>query len=224
MAGKSSTFANDILKLIFQGTPIANLADNAASSPLTNLFLSLHILDPGPTAANGQSTNEITYTGYGRIALVRSSTGWTVTGNSVSPTSQVQFGEKIGGAGGTATGGDVNINGQDGGTRAFTGLQQRGAPGGGNPLGIGGLGGEPNGGGPVGGSGWGSGCSSAGPGTGINAAGGGGSGGYLEKTITSPAATYSYAVGAGGNGGAAGTSGLAGAGGNGGVIIIAAYY
>ena len=44
---KSSTFDNDLLKLIFNATAIANIADNAGSSPLTNLYLSLHTAD-GP--------------------------------------------------------------------------------------------------------------------------------------------------------------------------------
>jgi hypothetical protein len=44
---KSNAFENDLLKLIFNATAIANLADNAASSPLTNLYVSLHTADPG---------------------------------------------------------------------------------------------------------------------------------------------------------------------------------
>jgi hypothetical protein len=32
---KGNTFENDILKLIFNATAIANIADNAAASPLT---------------------------------------------------------------------------------------------------------------------------------------------------------------------------------------------
>lgn len=40
MAGKTDVFENDLLKLIFNGTAIANLADNAA--PLNNLYLTLH--------------------------------------------------------------------------------------------------------------------------------------------------------------------------------------
>ena len=36
MAGKTDVFENDFLKLLFQGTAIANIADNAASAPLTN--------------------------------------------------------------------------------------------------------------------------------------------------------------------------------------------
>lgn len=86
---KGNTFENDILKLIFHGTPIANIADNAATSPLANLYLALHTADPGEDGV--QTTNEISYTGYARVALVRSSSGWTITGNSVSPASIVSW-------------------------------------------------------------------------------------------------------------------------------------
>jgi hypothetical protein len=44
---KGNTFENDLLKLIFNATAIANLADNASSSPFTNLYVSLHTSDPG---------------------------------------------------------------------------------------------------------------------------------------------------------------------------------
>lgn len=60
--------------------------------------------------------------------------------------------------------------------------------------------------------------------TGINGGGGGGAGGYARAIITSPSASYSYAVGAGGAAGAAGTSGVAGvAGGSGGLWVIEHY-
>jgi len=36
---KSNAFENSLLKLIFNATAIANLADNAATSPLTNLYV-----------------------------------------------------------------------------------------------------------------------------------------------------------------------------------------
>jgi hypothetical protein len=98
---KSNTFENDLLKLIFNGTPIANIADNAASSPLTNLYLALHTADPGETGL--QNTNEVAYTGYARIAVVRTTSGWTVTDNSVSPAAAIEFGEMTAGTPGTAT-------------------------------------------------------------------------------------------------------------------------
>ncbi len=104
---KSDAFENDLLKLIFNATPIANLADNAASSPLTNLYLSLHTGDPGE--AGTQSTNEVSYTGYARVAVIRTSAGWTVSGNAVSPTAPIEFGEMTDGSPGTATHAAVGV-------------------------------------------------------------------------------------------------------------------
>jgi len=94
---KSNTFENDWLKLIFNATAIANLADNAASSPLTNLYVSLHTADPGE--AGNQSTNEVAYTRYARVAVARTSGGWTVTNNSVSPVANIDFPAATGGSG-----------------------------------------------------------------------------------------------------------------------------
>jgi len=58
------------------------------------------------------------------------------------------------------------------------------------------------------------------------AAAGGGAGGFIDAIITSPSASYSYAVGAAGTGGTAGTgTGVrAGAAGGSGVIYITAYF
>lgn len=101
MAGKSATFENDILKLIFNGTAITNVADNAATSPLANLYVSLHTADP--TDAGNQTSNEISYTGYARVAVARNSGGWTVSGSSVSPVANIDFGAMTAGTGGTVT-------------------------------------------------------------------------------------------------------------------------
>ena len=87
--GKGATFDNDLLKLIFNAVGIANIADNTATSPLTNLYVSLHTADP--TAAGNQSSSEATYTGYARVAVARSSSGFTVTTNSVSPAGTISF-------------------------------------------------------------------------------------------------------------------------------------
>lgn len=53
---------------------------------------------------------------------------------------------------------------------------------------------------------------------------GGGEGEYAELVIDNPAATYTYTVGGGGNGGGAGTSGAAGGAGGSGFIIVDEYY
>jgi hypothetical protein len=89
---KGNTFENDLLKLIFNATAIANIADNAASSPLTNLYVSLHTANPDETG--NQETNEVStgdYTNYARVAVARSGSGWTVTNNSVSPAADIVF-------------------------------------------------------------------------------------------------------------------------------------
>lgn len=97
---KGNTFENDVLKLIFNATAIANLADNAGSSPNTNLYVSLHTADPGE--AGDQTTSEAAYTSYARVAVARTSGGWTVTANSVSPAATISFPAGTGGSG-TAT-------------------------------------------------------------------------------------------------------------------------
>lgn len=99
---KGSTFSNDFLKLIYNATAIANIADNAATSPLTNIYVALHTADPG--VGGTQGTSEISYIGYNRSAVARTTGGWTVTGNSVSPVATVNgFGQMTGGTGGLAT-------------------------------------------------------------------------------------------------------------------------
>ena len=96
MPAKGSTFDNDLLKLIFNGTNIANIADNAASSPLTDLYVSLHTASP--LVGGSQSTNEAAYTSYARVAVARSGSGWTVSGSSVTLTSMISFPTATGGS------------------------------------------------------------------------------------------------------------------------------
>ena len=92
---KANVYENDWLKLIFNATAIANIADNAAASPLTSLYASLHTADPGE--AGDQTTSEATYTSYARVAVARTSGGWTVTNNSVSPAAEIAFPAATGG-------------------------------------------------------------------------------------------------------------------------------
>lgn len=93
---KGNTFENDLLKLIFNATAIANIADNAASGPLTNLYVALHTGDPGE--AGDQTTSECAYTSYARVAVARSGSGWTVSANSVSPVANIEFPAATGGS------------------------------------------------------------------------------------------------------------------------------
>jgi hypothetical protein len=95
MAGKGTTFRNQNLKLIYNATPIANLADNAAAAPLTSLYVSLHNGDP---VAGDQTTSEVGYTSYARIPVSRNSGGWAVSGNQVTNVGAIQFPAATGGS------------------------------------------------------------------------------------------------------------------------------
>ena len=92
---KTNNWENSILDLLFNATGVTNIADNTATSPLTNLYVSLHTGDPGE--AGTQTTNECTYGSYARIAVARTSGGWTITANSVSPAANIDFAEATSG-------------------------------------------------------------------------------------------------------------------------------
>lgn len=89
------TFGNDFLRLILTGASIAGLADNAASSPVTNLYVSLHTADP---AGGDQTTGEATYTGYTRVAVARSGSSWTISGKSAENAEEILFPKCTGGS------------------------------------------------------------------------------------------------------------------------------
>lgn len=82
-------FENDLLNLVLAAKPIANLADNASSSPIANICMALHTADPGETGS--QTTSEATYGAYARVNVARSTLGWLITGSSASPISNVTF-------------------------------------------------------------------------------------------------------------------------------------
>lgn len=86
---KGNVFENDWLLLTFNAIAIANIADNAATAPIVEIFYGLHTADPGE--ASDQSTNEIVYTGYARVGVARTAGGHVVTANSVSPAANIDF-------------------------------------------------------------------------------------------------------------------------------------
>lgn len=101
---KSNTFENELLLHIFNNADIPDIGDAAGlqnSVANGSLFLSLHTSDPGE--AGTQSTGEIAYTGYARQPVARTAGGFTVSGNTVTLTSNVDFPEMTGGAGGLVT-------------------------------------------------------------------------------------------------------------------------
>lgn len=101
---KGDTFENDLLKLIFNNTTIANIGDVTGivgSTAPGVLYISLHTADPGE--AGTQTTSEISYTGYTRPSVTRTSGGWTVATNTVVPVATISFPASSGGAGGTVS-------------------------------------------------------------------------------------------------------------------------
>src|SRR5262247_1740772 len=66
----SDTTENAILNLVFRAVAWANYADNAATTPETNIIVALHTADPGDAGA--QNTTESAYTNYARVNVLRS--------------------------------------------------------------------------------------------------------------------------------------------------------
>lgn len=93
----SNTTETAILALIFEATAWANYADNAGTSPQTNISVALHTADPTDTGT--MSSSEVTYTSYARVDVARSGSGWTTTGGSVSPDAEIAFPAGTGGSG-----------------------------------------------------------------------------------------------------------------------------
>ena len=70
------------------------------STTAGSLYLSLHTADPGE--AGDQTTSEIAYTSYARVAVARDGTAITVSGNAASLAALTSFPAGTGGTG-TAT-------------------------------------------------------------------------------------------------------------------------
>ena len=79
---RTTASITQLLGLEWNGTAIAGLADNAATAPLANLQLAFHTGFPG--LAGTQITSECTYGGYARVAVPRTTAGFTVSANKVS--------------------------------------------------------------------------------------------------------------------------------------------
>ena len=100
---KTNTWENDLLLLMFNNTNSSLHGDATGlrgSSTAGSYSFSLHTADPGE--AGDQTTNEIGYTSYARVAVARSGAGFTVTGNAVATAAAVTFPAGTGGSG-TAT-------------------------------------------------------------------------------------------------------------------------
>lgn len=93
---KSNALETAILALLYNATTFNGIAENDTTSPNTDIYVALHTADPGE--AGTQSTSEAAYTSYARVAVVRTSSGWTVSGNQVVNAALVQFPQCSGGS------------------------------------------------------------------------------------------------------------------------------
>ncbi len=114
----TNAFETALLALLFNATTIANVADNTASSPATSLYISLHTADPGEAGA--QNTSEATYTSYARVAVVRSGSGFTVSGDTVSNAAAILFPTCTGGTN-SITHFGIGLTSSGAGTLQFSG-------------------------------------------------------------------------------------------------------
>lgn len=80
MSNYTTTTWTNALKLIYNATNWANIADNTATAPATNIYISLHNADPG--TGGSQTTSETAYTNYARVAVARTTAGFTVAGSA----------------------------------------------------------------------------------------------------------------------------------------------
>jgi hypothetical protein len=84
-----NTTENDICLLLFNGTALSWNSN-------TDLYISLHTADPGE--GGNQTSSEATYTSYARVAVARSGSGFTVSGNTATNAALIQFPQATGGS------------------------------------------------------------------------------------------------------------------------------
>lgn len=96
---KTNAWENDLLLLLFNNTAASGIGDASGLQPSAtagSLYVSLHSADPGE--AGSQTSNEISYTSYARVAVARSAGGWTVATNTVTNAAIVAFPQCTGGS------------------------------------------------------------------------------------------------------------------------------
>lgn len=95
----SNTFENSLALLLFNNTNIANFGDATGirgSTTAGSFWLALHTADPGE--AGSAVTNEAAYTGYVRVAVARSGSGFSVSASVTSLVAAASFVTSIAGA------------------------------------------------------------------------------------------------------------------------------
>lgn len=98
---KSTTTCNNLLGLYYNATAIANIADNAASSPITTVSVAL--ATASYSASSTMSSNETAYTNYARQTVARTTSGWAApSAGATSNVASIEF-PQCGATGATIT-------------------------------------------------------------------------------------------------------------------------
>lgn len=120
MGSKTNGFETSLLQLIFNNSAIANIGDASGLQPsATAGSLYVALCTSATTCDDATAGTETTYTGYTRVAVARTSGGWTISGNNATNTAAITFGACTAG---TATIRYVEIwTASSGGTRLFWG-------------------------------------------------------------------------------------------------------
>lgn len=87
---KGTASCNNFLALLYNATGWANIADNAAASPITQI--KMRLATASYTGASTGSSNEAAYTNYAAQDVARSTSGWTApSGGATSNAAAVEF-------------------------------------------------------------------------------------------------------------------------------------
>lgn len=92
MSAATDVFENGLLSLIFENANYANVGDATGlrgSSTAGSFYISLHTSSAGETG--DQTTNETSYTNYARVAVARSTAGWSVASGVADNDAAITF-------------------------------------------------------------------------------------------------------------------------------------
>jgi hypothetical protein len=89
---KTNSWENDLLLLLFNNANAADIGDATGlrgSTTAGSLYVSAHTANPDEAGA--QNSSEASYGGYARVAVARTSGGWTVANNTVTNAATISF-------------------------------------------------------------------------------------------------------------------------------------
>ena len=97
---KGNTFETELLNHVLNNAAIALIGDATGlrgSTAAGSLYIALHSADPGE--AGTQTTSELSYTGYARVAVSRAGSAWTVANGAASNAAAITFAQCTVGSG-----------------------------------------------------------------------------------------------------------------------------